>query len=436
MRVPPTWLRRSSLAFWPVLELLVVVVAQFVLTPLLLHRLGPLQFGVWVLVQSTLLASSFMSLGASAGLLPVLSAAVHRGDRAGAAAALGWLMRRTARVSAAIVAGSLVALELGLLPADLVGGRDRAWLLVLAAVLWLAATELDGALASSLKACGRFAFSARLEVAARVTQVGVIAAVVQAGGDALLPVLVSLAVTIGKLVFRLVALRQEGLLARRAEQAAGPGGEVSRNLARTSIWLWAGLLGGLTFNAFDRWFVGAWFGTSVLAAYAICVQLAQMPHAIAAAAGQVLVPWAARQAGPAPATPGDRRMLKVLGWTTALAALPSLALLVVIEPLLALWISPAFAAEHLELGRRLTLVFLVLSLNVPAYFMLLGMDCPRFLTIVSAGSGILFVAGALLLPRDLSTFVNLKALFAVLSLALPVGCALLLLRRAPVPVKP
>ena len=81
MRLSPFWLRGTSLAFWPVLELLVTVAAQLVLTPLLLHRLGPEQFGVWVLVQSTLLACSIMSLGASTGLLPVLSTAVHRGDR-------------------------------------------------------------------------------------------------------------------------------------------------------------------------------------------------------------------------------------------------------------------------------------------------------------------------------------------------------------------
>ena len=105
-------------------------------------------------------------------------------------------------------------------------------------------------------------------------------------------------------------------------------------------------------------------------------------------------------------------------------------LLQLIEPLLGLWISPAFAVEHLELGRQLTLVFLLLSLNVPAYFLLLGLGYPRFSTVVIGISGILFVVGAMLLPRDLSTFVNLKAFFALLSLALPVGCALVLMLRA------
>lgn len=428
MQLPQSWIRGTGLAFWPVMELLAVVAAQFVLTPLLLHRLGPGQFGVWVLVQSTLLACSFMSLGASTGLLPVLSAAVHRGDRAGAAAALRWLIRRTAVVSAAVVLGSLVALGLGLLTPELVGGGDHAGLLVLCAVAWMAATELDGAFASSLKACGRFAFAARLETAARGAQVAVIAWVVQDGSHALLPIAVSLAVTLGKLAFRLWALRREGLLAPMPAPAAGPAGQVSRDLARTSVWLWISLLGSLVFNAFDRWFVGAWFGASVLAAYAVCVQLAQVPHALAAAAGQVLVPWAARQAGPGAGS--HRRLLTTLGWTTALAALPSLLLLLIVQPLLGLWISPAFAAEHGGLARQLTLVFLLLSLNVPAYFLLLGLGHARFPTIVIGACGIFFVVGAMLLPRELSTFVNLKALFALLSLALPLGCALVLLGRA------
>lgn len=429
MQLPQSWMRGTGLAFWPVLEFLAVVAAQFVLTPLLLHRLGPGQFGVWVLVQSTLLACSFMSLGASTGLLPVLSAAVHRGDRAGAAAALRWLMRRTAVVSAAVVMGSLAALALGILRPELVGGADRAGLLVLCAAAWMAATELDGAFASSLKACGRFAFAARLEAAARGAQVALIAWWVQDGSHALLPVALSLAVTLGKLAFRLWALRQEGLLTPLPTPAAGPAGEVSRDLARTSVWLWISLLGSLAFNAFDRWFVGAWFGASVLAAYAVCVQLAQVPHALAAAAGQVLVPWAARQGGPGAGAGSARRLLTTLGWTTAVAALPSLLLLLIVEPLLGLWISPAFAAAHGGLALQLTLVFLLLSLNVPAYFLLLGLGHARFPTVVIGVCGILFVVGALLLPRELSTFVNLKAFFALLSLALPLGCALVLLGR-------
>ena len=430
MRLSPFWLRGSSLAFWPVLELLVTVVAQLVLTPLLLHRLGPEQFGVWVLMQSTLLACSIMSLGASTGLLPVLSTAVHRGDRAGASVALRGLVRRTGAVFAALLAGSAFVLLLGGWPEGVFGGGERAWPLVLAALAWMALTELDGAFASSLKACGRFAFAARLEAAARLVQVAAIAWWVGEGSGALLPVLLSLAVTVGKLLTRLWALQQDGLLARSGATAGQASNGVSRELAHTSTWLWVGLLGGLTFNAFDRWFVGAWFGTSVLAAYAICVQLAQMPHAIAAAAGQVLVPWAARQAGPGPGAGSSRRMLAILGWTTALAALPALLLLQLVEPLLSMWISPAFAAQHSALGWQLALVYLLLSLNVPAYFLLLGLGHARFSTLVSAVCGLLFVAGALLLPHDLSTFVMLKAVFAVLSLALPVGCAVVLLRQA------
>ena len=48
--------------------------------------------------------------------------------------------------------------------------------------------------------------------------------------------------------------------------------------------------------------------------------------------------------------------------------------------------------------------------------------------------GVLFVLGAMSLPRDLWTFVVLKGLFAALSLSLPVGCVLrLTARTAPAP---
>lgn len=394
-------------AGWPVLELLVAVAVQLLLTPLLLHRLGAAQFGVWVLAQSALLAAGAMSFGASAGVLPVLSAAWQRGDVAGARAALGTLGRRVALMAALGLVAIAVAAAVGFTVADL----DPSWWAVALAVLaWMAVTDLDNAAASTLKAQGRFGFAAATETAARLVQLGLVAAFVAAGSAALAPVLLSLAVTGAKLGVRLAALR--GGLAV-APDATSP---VPRELAVTGAWIWAGSLGSLAFNAFDRWFVGAWFGASTLAAYAVCVQLTQLPHAAVAAAGQVLVPWAAR--------PGEReRKLRLLAGTTLLAALPSLLLLPLLEPLLALWISPAFAQEHLALARGLCLAFGLLCLNVPGYFLLLGLGRARFATLLISACGLLFVAGAWALPHELASFVWLKAGFAALSLGLPLGAA-------------
>jgi O-antigen/teichoic acid export membrane protein len=340
-----------------------------------------------------------------------------------------WFFRRVAAVAASMLACFVIALSLDLPGVPLWAAAD-IWPLGLAALAWMTSTELDNAVASALKAQGRFDVAARSEVAARIAQLALIAAWVGAGSSALVPIFLSLFVTVAKFFVRLAALRRQWP-SRSTNAAAGAGSSVVRELAITGLWVWIGALGSLVFNAFDRWFVGAWFGASTLAAYAICTQLAQLPHAVVAAAGQVLVPWAARNVFQGPRTSSDGAGMKLLVWATALAALPSLLLLPLLEPALGLWISKDFAHEHLSLARGLTVAFLLLCLNVPGYFLLLGMGQARLTTIVISLCGLLFVLGALSLPRDLSTFVILKGVFAALALALPIGCALRMKAKNP-----
>ena len=139
MRRPERWLGGARNAAWPVIELVAMVGVQVVMTPLLLHRLGANEFGLWVLLQTALLASAALSLGASAGLLAVLSGALHRGDGDGARAAWRWFPRRVGGVSAAVLAGVVAALAAGWSPiADAAHGSR--WALVLTGLAWIAAT--------------------------------------------------------------------------------------------------------------------------------------------------------------------------------------------------------------------------------------------------------------------------------------------------------
>ena len=104
------------------------------------------------------------------------------------------------------------------------------------------------------------------------------------------------------------------------------------------------------------------------------------------------------------------------------------SLLLVLEPLLSFWISTEFAMEHLAMARGMTLAFCLLSLNVPAYFLLLGLGRVRSSTLLVAVAGVVFVAGCLLLPSSLPGFVFMKGLFAALTLSLVI--LLLMLSRA------
>jgi O-antigen/teichoic acid export membrane protein len=420
---------RGRLSSWPVVELMASIAAQLVLTPFLLHSLSTPQFGVWVIAQSALFAAATLSLGAGTALLPALSMARSQGDAGNAWLAIRMFLRRTA-------ASSLVLLVLLSVATAWFGAPswapDPAPLRFLGlgtlTLVWLAATELDSGFSSALKALGQFSAAARLEVASRIVQVIMTITFIAQGDPAILPIGVAAAVTTARAALKFAMLRR---LWPASRPGAGRDGsnDVSREIRSTGAWVWLGLMGGLAFNAFDQWFVGAWLGSSALAAYAVCSQIAQMPHAFVAAAGQTLVPWAAQQRGELADSTVRRNVREIMALSTAVAALPSLLLLLLLGPLLSLWVSPEFSREHLPLARGLVVVYLLLSLNVPSFFLLFGLGRVRDSTIIHGVAGAVLIGGCLLLPPSLAGFVAMKGLFAVLTLGL-IG-RFLTLSRAP-----
>lgn len=139
---------------------------------------------------------------------------------------------------------------------------------------------------------------------------------------------------------------------------------------------------------------------STRAACAICAQLPQLPHSVVSAACRVLTPWAAHNLPRGLRISADSFALKLLAEATALAAVLALLLRPLLEPALGLRISKAFAQDYQSLARCLRVAFLLLGLNVPANFLLLEMRQARFTKPVISNCGMLFVLGALALPRD------------------------------------
>lgn len=415
-------------AAWSIVELLCSTGAQFVLTPLLWHRLGAEQFGVWVIAHTVLVGSATLSLGAGTALMPVLAHARTRGDMASTQEAIRLFARRTLLMSAVLFATLSITSGLGWAPATLSGwSRSDLWTIATTALLWAAVNELDNGLSSALKAQDRFDICALVEAVARTAQIALTFWLVASGGSALVPIVLAAVVTAIKAAAKFALLRPDGSIQDPPVQNEKLDRvSIASELKSNGLWIWLSVLSGLMFNAFDRWFVAAQLGSAVLVAYAACTQIAQMPHALVAAAGQTLGPWAAKRRDRLSQVDVRCNMRNVLLLATAAAALPSLVLLLVLEPLLSLWISTEFAIEHLAMARAMTLVFCLLALNVPAYFMLFGLGRVRSSTLLVALAGVVFAAGCMLMPPSLPGFVFMKGLFAALTFGLVVMLLMLL----------
>lgn len=424
---------RAWLAAWSITELLSAVLAQLILTPMLLHRLDAHNFSAWVIVQSMLLAAPLLSMGTGTALLAVAANARDHSTGSAIGVGLGLLFQRTTAVTLSLI-GALCAVWAAAWFSGHFFSRTliELWMLCVASSLLVAVTEVDSGLSCALKAHDRFVAPAGLEIAARATQVVLIFWLVPLQGSVLAAVAICVGILIIKAGVKMALLR--GLEVKYLPAKSYVGSQDAFAIASITLngrWICLGVLSGLCLNAFDRWIVGAQFGAAVLSAYAICTQIAQLPHAVAAAAAQVLTPWAAVRVSHLDDLAERRQILRVFGLATTAAAIPSCALFVSLETVLVWWISPGFSAENLNLARSLTVAFALLTLNVPAYFLLLGLGHSRMVTIINMVAAVIFATASTAFDLAMPIFVVLKGICFGLTLGINVYLFLLLSGNRP-----
>jgi O-antigen/teichoic acid export membrane protein len=174
-----------------------------------------------------------------------------------------------------------------------------------------------------------------------------------------------------------------------------------REVFHFSFYSWIQSISAATFSQADRLLIAALLGTSPLAYYTICVQLAQQVHGLPAAAFDFLFPHvsAKHQAG-------NRKGLKkvyrlAIAANFLLSASLMLPLVLFGKQILSVWMGKSFADHsHLVLS-ILAISFFTLSLNVAPYFTLLGLGKVRFVSLTTLFGGALSLVGTVALIPSL-----------------------------------
>lgn len=398
---------------WPVLEQFSSPASQLILAPLLLARIGAEQFGLWMVALSVLFAAPLLTHGRSLALLVVVPTHDVADER---------IMKQLRRLLV-LIGGSMVIVLLAGFGSALwlpsLQRFDHHWLLVflgLVAAL-LAVVEIDHTFACVLKGHTRFDLAALSEAVGRGLHVGACVVLVQAGSSVLLLLWVTLAVFVLKAAMKWWAVRRV-LGSHRGSAEHGISAEdMAKELRRLGRWNCLQVISGMAFYAFDRWIVAFSLGAVQVSAYAIVALYAQFVHSISASAAQVLVPWVARRLN-ANATDADRRHVVRTAFIAApLCCMPIALAWSLSMPALSLWISPDFARSVEPLVDRLSLAFLLLSLNIPFISLLFGLRQARFVSLLLLFNGALLVLVALAWPpADTLAIANLKIGYALISL--------------------
>lgn len=372
-------------AGWYGLEQGAAIATQLALTAWMIRCLSLDGFGLWILVLAVLNLGPLVAFGLGAALTRHIALEEASAGTAGWLRAAVRLFARNALV-AAMLAGAVVLAWSAWWPD---GGsqamrelRDLATGTFPALPCAIVLQEFGGLLAAALRARQRYAALGQLELLHQLIWASGLGLTVWLARDvdAILVVLPWL--LLPKLLLQLRLLGPE---ARAWWVAWRVDREQARTLFGFARWQGMRVAGVLLLSSVDRLLVGALLGTTTLAVYAVCVQLAGVVARGANIALQPLFVWSSRQKDLRAAL---RRHAPSLRWLQFGIVAGALLYLPVAVLLLSWWLGSASEGHNLSLFVAL-LASTLLALHFAPAQLLVGSGENRLVSIYSIVGSIL-----------------------------------------------
>jgi len=368
---------------WVMLEYGWYPLLFFIATPYLLHTLGAVKYGHWMLLTATVGFGAVLNVGTGAATIKKISSGRGQGS--------GGDVERVVRTSLAIalVGGGLMAVLIfgvfwfaGDVLFEKMGDRSLVRLTGTVAALLTWIEQIDNVFASALKGAERFDRAARVEMASKTVQILAAVLTVAAWGSVMALYIALAVVAVARLIAKAWVVRS--LL---AVLSLRPSFSNAAHILRYAKWGWLEGVGGLFFGIADRVLVGSLLGAASLAHYSVATQLAQQIHAIPAAGLSVIFPKVSRKLeSEANFSLWRITNLAMVGNLFASGAL-ALTMLIFGRQILSLWLGEVEADASADVLWYLVVAYWVLAANVVPYFILLGLGRMRLISISALFAG-------------------------------------------------
>ncbi len=367
-----------------VLDYVSYPLGMLLVAPVVLHRLGASEYGLWMISTSVVSAGSILASG-------FCDANIQRVARYRAAGDSASLVR-TVRVMLAIdlLLGAVLAFAVWIAaPAAArhvaVGSvtpfAECLASLRIAAVLILV-RAMESVAVSTQRAFERYRGTVQISTIMRLLTLGSAALFAFAGlriATILMATGVFLVLGTGlqfRLVVRLLGTARLWPVFRFREMRA---------LASFGVFIWIEAAGGLVFGQFDRILLGVTLGATVVAPYSLCVQFAHPLFGLTASALHFLFPYLSRRADVISSPDLKRMLLKAFACNLMLVACGACALLLVGDHFLRVWAGAAVAARAAKILPLIILSTALAGLSVTGTYALQALGLFRTLALLSLG---------------------------------------------------
>jgi O-antigen/teichoic acid export membrane protein len=391
--------RHLSNAAYGVLDYAAHPVAMLLVAPTLLHHLGVAPYGVWVVATAAVSTGSIIASGFGDANIQYV-ASVRAGNDV---AALLRAVRSMVGINLVLGATfALISWALSPIAARHLAVSDMSlqttclWSLRIASLLMLV-RAIESVCISTQRAFERYGAAVRISIVARLLTL-VAAVVLTRFGLGVVSIMIATAIllvlgTIAQLARLQQLLGAISLLPafdRKATSALFSFGTFS----------WLQAVSTVIFSQADRLILGVSLGASAVAAYALCVQMAQPIYGIAASGLHFLFPYLSGRRMITPLAALKKPILKAFAANLLLVFVGAAGALLFGKPLLNAWIGAEVARSAAMVLPPIVWSFALLGLNVTAYYALLAVGHVRTVTLLNLVGGIvMLLAMVWLLPR-------------------------------------
>jgi O-antigen/teichoic acid export membrane protein len=382
-----------------VTEYIALPLTLLLATPYLLHRLGPPQYGLWMVATAAITSSSFISTGFGDAALKY--AATYRGkndhDKVSRTlsvnltinVALGTVLALAIWFSAPIAVQHISTFTPALQRVALPVFRIASMILLVRSV--------ESVFVAALRAHENYGPAVQINVSTRIATIACACVLVAKGYGVLAIMVATLAWTCVSWMLQMMAARRVlGRIGLHRSFDATAFAEVFR----FGSFSWLQTLAGCIFSYADRLIIGFLLGASSVAYYSVCVQAAQPIHGLLAAGLHFTFPHLSARISSGTGDELRPLVAKLLILNAILACLLCLPLVVFSKFILTIWMGAAFAQQNWMILSIVALGFGVLALNITGHYALLALEQVRLVSMLNVLGGIAMLAAVIFLaPR-------------------------------------
>ena len=353
--------------------------------PVVLHRLGAAEYGLWMIATAVVSTGGIIASGfCDANIQRV--ARLRSTDQHGTmAATVRAMMGINLTLGCAMAA--LVAIAAPIAARQIVVAHPDQWQKCVIA-LWIAAAlilvrAIESVCMSTQRAFEEYGIGTRINTAARWLTLGAAAALAGAGHGVVSILSATALFLITGTVLQMRAARR--LLGVDSLWPVFDQRE-SRALLATGVFPWMQALGGVIFAQVDRILLGVYAGAEAVAPYVLCVQFSQPIHGLTASGLQFLFPYLSRRVGDSSSAVLRRTLVLAFACNVLIVACGAVGLLLIGNRLMTLWAGAAVARQAAEILPLVVAGASLMGLSVTGVYALCAFGEFRTAAIISLGS--------------------------------------------------